>query len=56
MNGGGDGAGAFSFFVLIEKYVSIFERLPEIVAYSIPDPFLKTTGRDISCAKVLFLQ
>ena len=36
------------FFVLIAKYFPIFEHHPETVDYSIPDPFLKTAGRDLS--------
>jgi Ni/Fe-hydrogenase subunit HybB-like protein len=36
------------FFVLIAKYFPIFEHHPETVDYSIPDPFLKTAGRDAS--------
>ncbi len=36
------------FFVLIAKYFPIFEHHPETVDYSIPDPFLRTVGRDLS--------
>jgi len=36
------------FFVLIGKYFPIFEHHPETVDYSIPAPFLKTAGRDVS--------
>jgi Ni/Fe-hydrogenase subunit HybB-like protein len=36
------------FFVLIAKYFPIFEHHPETVDYSIPDPLLKTVGRDMS--------
>jgi len=36
------------FFVLIAKYFPIFEHHPETVDYSIPDPLLKTVGRDLS--------
>jgi Ni/Fe-hydrogenase subunit HybB-like protein len=36
------------FFVLIARYFPIFEHHPETVDYSMPDPLLKTAGRDMS--------
>jgi hypothetical protein len=54
MSCGGDGMGAFSFSVWIEKYVSIFKRHPGIVVYSIPDPFLKNSRQGyIKCQRSL---